>query len=200
MRIAFCTMLAITLVGLGASSAFALDYADGASGTSYKASVTNLSDAANGSSETDDNVATITYSGGVSGGDGRADITFDFPTWNLAAGDHFVWLVVDGDITGTIWAQVRSINGTDNISVKNKSISGTNLQDQLFGLTFSLSSDTQITSIKIRIQVFDVGGSGASISLDAVATPEPGTFLLFGLGALGLGVWSRRRTRMKKKV
>jgi hypothetical protein len=42
---------------------------------------------------------------------------------------------------------------------------------------------------------FTFGTATAAGSPVAVATPEPGTFALFGLGAAGLVVWTRRRRR-----
>ncbi len=42
-------------------------------------------------------------------------------------------------------------------------------------------------------------GGGTGFFLDRVAiTPEPGTFLLFGIGAIGLTLYSRRKMRRKK--
>lgn len=198
MRIMFRAVLAVALIGLFASSALALDYANDATKIkAYKATVDNLANAAGGTSETDNNVATVRYTGGVTNGNGRVEIEFDFPTWSLQAGTNTVWLVVDGTVVGTVRAQVREVNGVSNISSLT-TISGSSMQDQLFGLNFNLSSDTQVTSLLIRVLVDDVGGSGASVQIDAVATPEPGTLLLFGLGALGLGVWNRRRVGKKK--
>jgi hypothetical protein len=194
----FRAVLAVALIGLFASSALALDYANDATKIkAYKATVDNLANAAGGTSETDNNVATVRYTGGVTNGNGRVEIEFDFPTWSLQAGTNTVWLVVDGTVVGTVRAQVREVNGVSNISSLT-TISGSSMQDQLFGLNFNLSSDTQVTSLLIRVLVDDVGGSGASVQIDAVATPEPGTLLLFGLGALGLGVWNRRRVGKKK--
>jgi len=200
MRIAFYAVFAVAVTGLCASSAFALDYADDATKVkAYKATVDNLANAAGGGSETDDKVATVRYGGGVTGGNGRVEIEFDFPTWNLEAGDYVVWLVVDNTVTGKVRAQVREINGVSNISSLT-TITGSSMQDQLFGLNFSLSSDTAVTSILVRFLVEDVAGSGATVDIDAVATPEPGTLLLFGLGALGLGFWNRRRAGKKKRI
>jgi hypothetical protein len=196
MRATFCAVVFVVVIGLCSSSAFALDYANDASASTYNnATVSNVGFAAGGTAETDDQRASLAYSGSA-GTNGRVNITFTFPTWSLAAGDHSVFLIVDGTPTGAVWAQVREINGTRNIGTQNKSITGTNLQDGRFRLKFNLSSATDVSTVLIRFTLND-GGSGSTLSLDAVATPEPGTFLLFGLGALGLGYWGHRR---KKKA
>jgi len=198
MKIVSSAVMVVALMGICASSAFALDYANDATKIKgYKATVDNLANAAGGTAETDGNVATVRYTGGSTNGNGRVEMEFEFPTWTLDAGDHTVWLVVDNSTLGKVRAQVREINGVSNISGLT-TISGTNMQDQLFGLNFSLASDTQVTSILIRVLLDDVSDSGARVDIDAGATPEPGTFLLFGLGALGLGLWNRRRAGKKK--
>ncbi len=64
----------------------------------------------------------------------------------------------------------------------------------LVGLPFALpGSGTTITAVNVK---FTFTGY-ARYNLDAFGTPEPGTFVLFGAGLLGLGVWARKRRRRK---
>jgi len=69
-------------------------------------------------------------------------------------------------------------------------VAGSNLSDAYFALPFALSSQTTITSVTIRFNL----GTSESMTLDAVATPEPSTYLLFGIGAIMMG-WAVRRRR-----
>jgi len=57
----------------------------------------------------------------------------------------------------------------------------------------------QSVFFEFRINDSAVRGGNAGFFLDNVTvTPEPGTFLLFGIGALGLTLYSRRKLRRKK--
>jgi PEP-CTERM motif len=68
--------------------------------------------------------------------------------------------------------------------------------------TFTVDVEDYIgTTVFVEFRVADTaqGGGGAGVFLDNVHfVPEPGTFLLFGLGALGLTLFGRRKLRRKK--
>jgi len=181
-----CTgLLAILAI---AGPAYAIDYADGATLlNSNKATISNLSNAANGTSETDNNLATIAQAGS---GTGHATITFTFPSTTFGAATQTLYLIVDGDVTGTIEARVWEANGSA-LRGDSVNVSGTGLSDTYFALTFSLTAQTTITSVAVRFSLT----TGDVMYLDAVATPEPTGAILFGFGLLALAMhrWRRRR-------
>jgi len=184
----FCVLAVL----VAASPAFAIDFADGASvNSSSKASITNLSDAANGTSETDDKRATIAQSGN---GSGHVEIQFDFPSMTIPSGDDAFFLVVDGSVSGTIGARIWEINGST-LRGTSVDVTGSGLSDKYFALPYSLSTQTTVTSITIRFSL----SSGDSMQLDAVATPEPSTYALFGIGAIVVGLAVRRSRRKHRE-
>jgi hypothetical protein len=166
-----------------------LDYATSATTiSSQKAVLSNLSDSANGTSETDDNRTTIASS---NQGTGHVTIQYSVPSTLLASGSHNFWLVVDGTVSGTIEARIWEVNATANRGTA-VNVTGSGLSDSLFRLNFSLSSQTTVTTVAIRFSL----SNGDSMLLDAVATPEPSTLLLFGIGAAAVfaaGFRIRRR-------
>lgn len=181
--------LFVFVTGMSVASAF--DYANDASGLAYNATMTGVTNSAGGTSETDNSLTTIT---GPSTGDGRATIKYTFPEYDASSGGNYVWVIVDGSITGTVKAQVWKVNGVDNKGTK-VTLTGSSLSDQFFRLNYTLSANTTINDISIR---FWMASDGSAITVDAVATPEPATFVLFGAGLLGLTVWQRRRKTKKK--
>lgn len=81
--------------------------------------------------------------------------------------------------------------GTSNYTLGGSFAFGTTVYDRL-NLTIRLTNNSGTTLI----------AGGSSIGFDAISNPEPGTFALFGLGALGLGgmAWRRRAARRRNEL
>lgn len=127
------------------------------------------------------------------GSSGHTLIKFTFVKHTFHAGDHGFAVLVDGTVTGTVTAQVQSVNGSS-VTGGKTTISGSNLSDALFPVSFALSSQTDLTTITVR---FDLTGSTAIFEMDTFGTPEPGTWALFGVGAVAL--LSVRRFRRRRR-
>ena len=192
MRATLAAVCACAILAIAAADAHALTYSDGVTlDSSYYASVQGLADSANGTSETDNKRATLGNSGGTVS---LVFVTYDFPTFSVDSGTHSAYFIIDSDIKGTVSARVTAVNGNTSYSGSAVTLSGTSNSDTVFGMNYSVTTAVDITSISFLILLADANQT-AQLVIDAVALPEPGTWLLFGLGAVGLGAWGHRRRR-----
>ena len=142
---------------------------------------------------------TVLGSGGrqllTASGGNTADVTFSFSNVSFAASD-FVFLFVNQTQGQKPTAQVTAI---DTAAATGTAVEITNDSTTTIGfrLPFTLSSsDSSVQTVTIR---FTMQGANKSIDIDALATPEPGTFALLGMGLLGASAWAYRRRKWKKK-
>jgi hypothetical protein len=185
----------IVLLAFAGSASAAVVFADGVGVDANNGiTITNLGNSAGGGSETDDALAQFQNEDTV---EHRADITWTFSSAVFfESGANSFRLIVDGDITTppSIQARVIAVNGITQSTGQAPfvQLSGSGFSDEVFLLGVTLSSATDVTSVSIRF----VMGAGTQVFVDAVATPEPTTFALFGIGLLGMAGWAwghRRR-------
>ncbi|MEN8148915.1 MAG: PEP-CTERM sorting domain-containing protein [Planctomycetota bacterium] len=194
MRTLVATITVFSALVVMAPDAHALVFANKATlDSSYYADVQDLSKSAGGTSEADDNRASFKQKDGTVT---LIFVTYDFPKTTISSGTRKVYFVVDADVKGTVSGRVTKVNGTSVVGTPTTTISGTKNANKLFALEYTLSAATDITSITFLIVLADAD-MGAQLLIDAVALPEPGTWLLFGLGAAGLGAWNVRRRKRR---
>jgi hypothetical protein len=127
----------------------------------------------------------------------EGDVTFNFTNAALGTSDYVVvWIERSTVGTGNNTARVLSVDGTSVASWTAVTIA---TQGTLasYKLPFTLSSpDSSVSTVTIR---FNMTTGVSTLDIDAVATPEPGTFALLGLGILGTAAWARRRRKVVGK-
>ena len=130
----------------------------------------------------------------LAGGAGTwADFTFTFPGVTFGTSET-MRIYMDAVSAAGITAQVWLVNGTAPLTGPTVTLTNTTTLTR-YNLPFTLSSgNTNVTSVTIR---FVTGNN--RVDIDAVATPEPTAFALFGLGLVAC-VLFRSRWRKRKKL
>lgn len=112
------------------------------------------------------------------------------------------FLAVNSDVATSGTRSVQVDAGVDLTSgtltlTKTSTSSTSNMEWANYGFRFTAST----TSTILSFTSLDAAGTGSGIALDDVSVfeaPEPASFLLFGAGLGGLGLW--RRTQKKKAI
>ena len=185
----------------GASSAFAdFQYASGAAETQLQGATATSGVIGNTTGQPDG--VTVTYT--ADGGGDVVILRFDFTGARQAPGLLFYGITDGGSgvtITSLAWSTDAALDGADPTSTTftdaNVPNASSTFELQSGTVDFNnggFISGTSYTSVFVTFTL----PAAATLTIDAVSNPEPGTMALFALGAAGLGgfAWKRRKTRI----
>ncbi|MCE9635976.1 MAG: PEP-CTERM sorting domain-containing protein [Planctomycetes bacterium] len=139
------------------------------------------------------------FLGAVNGTGFTQQILYD-ATWSTGQ-THPRFEIAVGSITGTVTIDeidLLDAGGTNGIAyvfaVPAVLTAGVNIIDVNVGDPLNLIFGTGFSNYTTASFTFSAS-AGSSVQFDAVANPEPGTLSLFGVGAVALGIWVRRKRR-----